>query len=81
VTVTRCCAASTGCGGWKWSIERQEYALGTVCAAIPITIGSTAATLAISLPSSQADRLLIAARQLQTEVGRLLGSLAISISI
>ncbi|WP_405536358.1 helix-turn-helix domain-containing protein [Streptomyces sp. NBC_00075] len=62
-------------------VERQEYALGTVCAAIPITIGSTAATLAISLPSSQADRLLIAAQQLQTEVGRLLGSLAISISI
>jgi DNA-binding IclR family transcriptional regulator len=62
-------------------VERQEYALGTVCAAIPITIGSTAATLAISLPSHQADRLLVAAQQLQTEVGRLLGSLAISISI
>jgi DNA-binding IclR family transcriptional regulator len=62
-------------------IERQEYALGTVCAAIPITVGTTAATLAISLPSHQADRLLPAARQLQAEVGRLLGSLAISISI
>nr|WP_269805591.1 IclR family transcriptional regulator C-terminal domain-containing protein [Streptomyces geranii] len=62
-------------------VERQEYALGTVCAAVPITIGATAATLAISLPSNQADRLLIAAQQLQAEVGRLLGSLAISISI
>ncbi|WP_239134782.1 IclR family transcriptional regulator C-terminal domain-containing protein [Streptomyces sp. SID12488] len=62
-------------------VERQEYALGTVCAAVPITIGSTAATLAISLPSHQADRLLVAAQQLQAEVGRLLGSLAISISI
>ncbi|MEW2114507.1 IclR family transcriptional regulator C-terminal domain-containing protein [Streptomyces sp. NPDC005474] len=62
-------------------VERQEYALGTVCAAIPITIGDTAATLAISLPSQQTDRLLVAAQQLQTEVGRLLGSLAISISI
>ncbi len=62
-------------------VERQEYALGTVCAAIPITVGSTAATMAISLPSHQADRLLDAAQQLQTEVGRLLGSLAISISI
>jgi DNA-binding IclR family transcriptional regulator len=61
--------------------ERQEYALGTVCAAIPITVGTTAATMAISLPLHQADRLLDAAHQLQSEVGRLLGSLAISISI
>ncbi|GAA4083543.1 IclR family transcriptional regulator C-terminal domain-containing protein [Streptomyces shaanxiensis] len=61
--------------------ERQEYALGTVCAAIPITVGSTAATIAISLPVHQADRLLSAARQLQDEVGRLLGSLSISISM
>ncbi|HEX2289872.1 MAG TPA: IclR family transcriptional regulator C-terminal domain-containing protein, partial [Pseudonocardiaceae bacterium] len=30
--------------------ERQEYALGTVCAAIPITLGTTAATMAISMP-------------------------------
>ncbi|WP_217207673.1 IclR family transcriptional regulator [Streptomyces sp. AC550_RSS872] len=61
--------------------ERQEYALGTVCAAIPITVGTTAATMAISLPAHQADRLLSAAQQLQDEIGRLLGSLAISISI
>jgi DNA-binding IclR family transcriptional regulator len=61
--------------------ERQEYALGTVCAAIPITVGTTAATMAISLPAHQADRLLSAARQLQSEVGRLLGSIAVSISI
>ncbi|WP_308438732.1 IclR family transcriptional regulator [Streptomyces chromofuscus] len=61
--------------------ERQEYALGTVCAAIPITVGETAGTMAISLPSHQADRLLPAVRQLQTEVGRALGSLALSISI
>ncbi len=62
-------------------IERQEYALGTVCAAIPLTAGAMAATMAISLPSHQADRLLPAARQLQAEIGRLLGTLAISISI
>ncbi|MFE2047504.1 IclR family transcriptional regulator [Streptomyces sp. NPDC059459] len=61
--------------------ERQEYALGTVCAAIPITVGTTAATMALSLPVHQADRLLPAARRLQDEVGRLLGSLALSISI
>ncbi|MER6411611.1 helix-turn-helix domain-containing protein [Streptomyces humidus] len=62
-------------------VERQEYALGAVCAAIPITVGTTAATIALSLPAHHADRLHAAARQLQHEVGRLLGSLAISISI
>ncbi|WP_376731021.1 IclR family transcriptional regulator [Streptomyces broussonetiae] len=62
-------------------IERQEYALGTVCAAIPITAGTTAATMAISLPAHQADRLAPAVRQLQDEIEQLLGSLAISISI
>jgi DNA-binding IclR family transcriptional regulator len=62
-------------------IERQEYALGTVCAAIPITVGTTAATMAISLPAHQADRLVPAAHQLQNEIGRMLGSLALSISI
>ncbi|MEV8594440.1 IclR family transcriptional regulator C-terminal domain-containing protein [Streptomyces sp. NPDC052012] len=62
-------------------IERQEYAVGTVCAAIPITVGSTAATMAISLPAHQADRLLPTAQRLQAEAGALLGSLALSISI
>lgn len=61
--------------------ERQEYALGTMCAAIPITVGATAASVAISLPAHQADRLAPAARLLQAELGRLLGSLALSISI
>ncbi|MFF1304416.1 IclR family transcriptional regulator [Streptomyces sp. NPDC058307] len=62
-------------------IERQEYALGTVCSALPITLGNAAATMAISLPVHQADRLLAATQQLQEEIGRLMGSLAISISI
>lgn len=62
-------------------IERQEYALGTVCAAIPITAGTTAATIAVSLPAHQADRLLPAAQRLQAEVGRLLGPLGLSITI
>lgn len=62
-------------------IERQEYALGAVCAAIPLTLGTTAATLAISLPAHQADRLLPTARQLQAEIGRILGSLALSITM
>jgi DNA-binding IclR family transcriptional regulator len=62
-------------------VERQEYALGTVCAAVPITVGTTAATMAISLPAHQADRLPAAVQQLQSEIGRMLGSLAVSISI
>ncbi|MEU4168122.1 helix-turn-helix domain-containing protein [Streptomyces sp. NPDC026665] len=62
-------------------IERQEYALGTVCAAIPVTAGSSAATVAFSLPSHQGDRLIPTARRLQSEVGRRLGTLALSISI
>lgn len=62
-------------------IERQEYALGTVCAAVPLTAGTTAGAMAISLPSHQADRLLPAARRLQTEIDRRLGTLALSISI
>ncbi|MFB7497332.1 IclR family transcriptional regulator [Streptomyces sp. NPDC056161] len=61
--------------------ERQEYALGTVCAAIPITIGTTAATMAISVPFHQAGRLLPAVELLQAEITRHLGTLAISISI
>ncbi|MFE5216223.1 MULTISPECIES: IclR family transcriptional regulator [unclassified Streptomyces] len=62
-------------------VERQEYALGTVCAAVPITVGTTAATMAISLPARHADRLLPAAERLQAEIGRHLGSLTLSISI
>ncbi|EGX60706.1 transcriptional regulator [Streptomyces zinciresistens K42] len=61
--------------------ERQEYALGTVCAAIPITVGVTAATMAISLPAHQAERLPSAVCRLQDEISRFLGSLALSISI
>lgn len=61
--------------------ERQEYALGTVCAAIPITTGATAATMAISLPAHQADRLVSAIEQLRREIGQQVGSLALSISI
>ncbi|MCW5250029.1 IclR family transcriptional regulator [Streptomyces sp. SHP 1-2] len=61
--------------------ERQEYALGTVCAALPVTVGATIASVAISLPVHQADRLLPTAQRLQHELGRLLGSLALSITM
>ncbi|MFE2324017.1 IclR family transcriptional regulator [Streptomyces sp. NPDC059385] len=61
--------------------ERQEYALGTVCAAIPITAGDTAATMAISLPLHQQDRLPYVVDRLRSEVGALLSTLSFSISI
>ncbi|MEV7783035.1 helix-turn-helix domain-containing protein [Kitasatospora sp. NPDC088351] len=50
-------------------LERQEYALGTVCAAVPITVGSVVATMAVSLPVEQADRLAVVAGQLRRSVG------------
>ncbi|MFB7913718.1 IclR family transcriptional regulator [Streptomyces sp. NPDC056061] len=62
-------------------IERQEYALGTVCAAIPITAGFTVAAMAISVPLEQEDRLLPAVEQLRGEVANLLRSFVFSISI
>ncbi|MCY0918354.1 helix-turn-helix domain-containing protein [Streptomyces sp. H27-H5] len=62
-------------------VERQEYSLGTVCAAIPITAGDTAATMAISLPLHQEGELLYVANRLRSEVGALLSTLSFSISI
>lgn len=62
-------------------IERQEYALGTVCAAIPLAAGDSVATMAISLPLHQEDRLLCAVDRLRSEVGALLSTLSFSISI
>ncbi|MFB7581219.1 IclR family transcriptional regulator [Streptomyces hydrogenans] len=70
-----------GLGRMEPLVERQEYALGTVCAAIPITAGSAAATLAISLPLHQEERLLPAVERLRTEIGSLFSSFAFSISI
>ncbi|MEU4061889.1 helix-turn-helix domain-containing protein [Streptomyces wedmorensis] len=70
-----------GLGRMEPLVERQEYALGTVCAAIPITAGSAAGAMAISLPLHQEERLLPAVERLRTEIGRLFGSLAFSISI
>ncbi|MFJ5224285.1 IclR family transcriptional regulator [Streptomyces sp. NPDC088400] len=62
-------------------VERQEYVLGTVCAAVPITVGSTAAAMAISVPFHQQERLLPAIHWLRREIGSLLSSLTFSISI
>ncbi|MFB6843092.1 IclR family transcriptional regulator [Streptomyces sp. NPDC056361] len=37
--------------------EREEYAPGSVCAAVPITVGTVPAALALSLPMVRADLL------------------------
>ncbi|RSS44301.1 IclR family transcriptional regulator [Streptomyces sp. WAC08241] len=70
-----------GLGRMEPLVERQEYALGTVCAAIPLTAGSMAAAIALSLPLHQQERLLPAVERLRNEIGKLFGSLAFSISI
>ncbi|MFJ8232654.1 helix-turn-helix domain-containing protein [Streptomyces sp. NPDC094448] len=59
-------------------VERQEYTLDTVCAAIavPPPAGARAAAMAISLPLDRSERLLPAIGQLRSGVGGLLGSLA-----
>ncbi|MFE3328736.1 IclR family transcriptional regulator [Streptomyces sp. NPDC059176] len=70
-----------GLGRMQPVVERQEYALGTVCAAIPVAAGPMAAALAISVPLHQEDRLLPAVEQLRLGVESLLNPFAFSISI
>ncbi|MFI5528959.1 IclR family transcriptional regulator [Kitasatospora sp. NPDC051853] len=50
-------------------LERQQYALGTVCAAVPITVGSAVATMAISLPAARDGELPAKAERLRSLVG------------
>lgn len=38
-------------------VDLQEYALGTVCAAVPVTVGSMMGSLAVSMPLDQVHRL------------------------
>lgn len=58
-------------------LDLQEYAVGTVCAAVPITAGSTVGCLALSLPVDQAHRLRGAADSLNRRAAPVLLSLAI----
>ncbi|MDX3800838.1 IclR family transcriptional regulator [Streptomyces sp. AK04-3B] len=58
-------------------LDLQEYAIGTVCAAVPITAGSTAGCLALSLPVAHAHRLRQAAETLNRNAAPVLLSLAI----
>ncbi|MEV5881868.1 IclR family transcriptional regulator C-terminal domain-containing protein [Streptomyces sp. NPDC052020] len=58
-------------------LDLQEYAVGTVCAAVPLTAGSSAGCLALSLPAEHAHRLRQAADTLNRNAAPVLLSLAI----
>ncbi|AZM53435.1 IclR family transcriptional regulator [Streptomyces sp. WAC 01529] len=58
-------------------LDLQEYAVGTVCAAVPITAGSSVGCLALSLPVEHAHRLREAADTLNRRAAPVLLSLAI----
>ncbi|MGK5529102.1 IclR family transcriptional regulator [Streptomyces sp. URMC 129] len=58
-------------------LDLQEYAVGTLCAAVPLTAGSTAGCLALSLPIDQGHRLRVAAEALNRQAAPTLLSLAL----
>lgn len=58
-------------------LDIQEYAVGTVCAAVPLTAGSTVGCLALSLPVEHAHRLREAADSLNRQAAPVVLSLAI----
>ncbi|MEU9732038.1 IclR family transcriptional regulator C-terminal domain-containing protein [Streptomyces sp. NPDC048002] len=58
-------------------LDLQEYAVGTVCAAVPITAGAAVGCLALSLPVEHAHRLKQAADALNRNAAPVLLSLAI----
>ncbi|MHB9861495.1 IclR family transcriptional regulator [Streptomyces sp. YIM S03343] len=58
-------------------LDLQEYAVGTVCAAVPITAGSSVGCLALSMPVEHVHRLRQAADTLNRSAAPVLLSLAI----
>ncbi|MFI7013565.1 IclR family transcriptional regulator [Streptomyces sp. NPDC050164] len=58
-------------------LDLQEYAVGTVCAAVPVTAGSSVGCLALSLPVEHAHRLRQAADALNRNAAPVLLSMAI----
>ncbi|MET9533908.1 MULTISPECIES: IclR family transcriptional regulator C-terminal domain-containing protein [unclassified Streptomyces] len=58
-------------------LDIQEYAVGTVCAAVPLTAGSTVGCLALSLPIEHAHRLRAAADSLNRQAAPVVLSLAL----
>ncbi|MEU5401953.1 IclR family transcriptional regulator C-terminal domain-containing protein [Streptomyces sp. NPDC005963] len=58
-------------------LDLQEYAVGTVCAAVPLTAGSTVGCLALSLPIEHAHRLRSAADTLNRRAAPVVLSLVL----
>ncbi|MGD9485323.1 IclR family transcriptional regulator C-terminal domain-containing protein [Streptomyces sp. TRM70308] len=58
-------------------LDLQEYAVGTVCAAVPLTAGTSVGCLAVSMPLQHAHRLRGAARKLGQQAAPLLLSLSL----
>jgi DNA-binding IclR family transcriptional regulator len=58
-------------------LDLQEYAVGTLCAAVPLTAGSAVGCLALSLPVGEAHRLREAAETLNEQAAPALLSLAL----
>ncbi|MGH3310517.1 MAG: IclR family transcriptional regulator [Streptomyces sp.] len=58
-------------------LDLQEYAVGTVCAAVPVTAGSSIGCLALSLPVEQAHRLRRAAETLSRRAAPVMLSLSL----
>lgn len=58
-------------------LDLQEYAVGTLCAAVPLTAGSAVGCLALSLPVDEAHRLRQAAETLNEQAAPALLSLAL----
>jgi DNA-binding IclR family transcriptional regulator len=58
-------------------LDIQEYAVGTVCAAVPVTAGSSVGCLALSLPIEHAHRLRTAAYLLNKKAAPVLLSLSL----
>ncbi|MFI9272733.1 IclR family transcriptional regulator [Kitasatospora sp. NPDC052896] len=59
------------------TLDLQEYALGTVCAAVPVTAGSTVGCLAMSLPLDNAHRLRAASELLAERAAPLMLAMAV----
>jgi DNA-binding IclR family transcriptional regulator len=58
-------------------LDLQEYAVGTLCAAVPLTAGSSVGCLALSLPVGEGHRLRGAAEALNRQAGPALLSLSL----
>lgn len=45
--------------------DEEEYVLGTVCAAVPLSVGGVVSAVGVSLPVAERERLRATARELQ----------------